>query len=830
MDLLRRYLASNSDAQETDACDIVDKLVDRFQSAIRTEDRRDSLRTLKALSKKYRLEVGTKAMPLFIESLRNDREDTDSVCYSLESLYSVMNDDDDNEQDSHELLNVPTDLGCQLTEIFIKKPENVTLVMGFVDTYEVHIRRSALRLLTVLLNNQLKETQKVILQCPRAISKLIDLLSDPREALRNDALLLLLELTKSHVTIQKIVAFENTFERLFIIMQSEGWSDGGVVVEDCLNLLFQLLDGNSANQILFKENGFVQRLLPLLDSKLDGDDHQTHWLTQKIVNVHLTMQVIRALVSPRNKSQNTRLCQTHMYNCGLLSKLCGIIMTNSVPSDVLTKAIYTLADTVRGCQVNQDYLTQVIAPSEPPQPIITILLISMVNERQALTVRTAALYCFQCYVHSNTKMQSAIVTSMLSRPPEASAPISVGQLLCGGLFSNDAPSSWFSSIAFSHCIQDNVQLKEDLLCVHLATGDGGLTSVSLLQQCFSWFQSTTHFQTKIGLLQLMCTWLAYCPAAVRCFILASPPLPPSSNTQRPPPASDSAGGSTATSPRGFNLSTLISEVSTLGNDESDTLLGGLITLLTCICILFNPSDVPGFDRKSLIDTLEKRMGLDVMLEQLNQVSKLEAFIAASRAPEPEYQNSSDLIFDYSFTKLFKRLEYEAIRAFHPLESGPNTVDLRQTDSYAAISCSRELFDGYEQKLAAKDQELHQLRSRITSLESELAELRCHAPFNDPSGAATTSSNAVVSQNHFASGTLNPSMSANEQQIRELQEKLSATQQENELIKADRDDLLVLVHDQDSQVKRLRRMVKQLGGQLEDESNDEDDPSDICDGH
>lgn len=41
----------------------------------------------------------------------------------------------------------------------------------------------------------------------------MDLLSDNREVIRNDALLLLIKLTKGHTNIQKIVAFENAYER-----------------------------------------------------------------------------------------------------------------------------------------------------------------------------------------------------------------------------------------------------------------------------------------------------------------------------------------------------------------------------------------------------------------------------------------------------------------------------------------------------------------------------------------------------------------------------------------------------------------------------------------
>ena len=53
--------------------------------------------------------------------------------------------------------------------------------------------------------------------------------------------------------LQKIVAFENAFERIFHILTVEGNSDGGVIVEDCLNLLLNLLKNNASNQNFFRE-------------------------------------------------------------------------------------------------------------------------------------------------------------------------------------------------------------------------------------------------------------------------------------------------------------------------------------------------------------------------------------------------------------------------------------------------------------------------------------------------------------------------------------------------------------------------------------------------
>lgn len=68
------------------------------------------------------------------------------------------------------------------------------------------------------------------------VLRLMDLLVDFREVICNDGVLLLQVLIRSNGVIQKIVVFENVFERLLDIILEEGNSDGGIVVEDCLIL------------------------------------------------------------------------------------------------------------------------------------------------------------------------------------------------------------------------------------------------------------------------------------------------------------------------------------------------------------------------------------------------------------------------------------------------------------------------------------------------------------------------------------------------------------------------------------------------------------------
>ena len=55
---------------------------------------------------------------------------------------------------------------------------------------------------------------QAILAAPMGVVRLMDLVSDAREAIRNEALLLLVGLTRSSPDIQKIAAFEGAFDRL----------------------------------------------------------------------------------------------------------------------------------------------------------------------------------------------------------------------------------------------------------------------------------------------------------------------------------------------------------------------------------------------------------------------------------------------------------------------------------------------------------------------------------------------------------------------------------------------------------------------------------------
>lgn len=65
-----------------------------------------------------------------------------------------------------------------------------------------------------------------------------------------EGLLVLLALAHGNQDIQKIIAFEGAFERLFGVIDNEGGSEGSIIVQDCINLINILINGNVSNQVL----------------------------------------------------------------------------------------------------------------------------------------------------------------------------------------------------------------------------------------------------------------------------------------------------------------------------------------------------------------------------------------------------------------------------------------------------------------------------------------------------------------------------------------------------------------------------------------------------
>ena len=206
-----------------------------------------------------------------------------------------------------------------------------------------------MQLIAAILAARPDRTQECILSAPLGTTRLVSVLDDPRDAVRNGmivpksfnishlmfcivGILLLTDITQYSTELQKLVAFENCFDRIFAVIESDGGlSQGGIVVQDCLSLLANLIRFNSSNQSLFRESGGVSILAKLLPSRsrteVQAQDNDYWESPQKDKNIWGTLALLRLFLV--KGSVGTQANQNSFYKYGILQKILDLAFETS---------------------------------------------------------------------------------------------------------------------------------------------------------------------------------------------------------------------------------------------------------------------------------------------------------------------------------------------------------------------------------------------------------------------------------------------------------------------------------------------------------------------
>ena len=149
--------------------------------------------------------------------------------------------------------------------------------------------------------------------------------------------MLLMALTPSYPDLQKLVAFENAFDRIFSIIDAEGsLTQGGILVQDCLSLLANLLCLNVSNQSYFRETGWVVKLAKMLKEVLleqDSSDGVAEWAKiQRDKNVWGLLSVIRLFLV--KGSVGAQASQISFWQAGLVDHVLGVAFHTSIASAI----------------------------------------------------------------------------------------------------------------------------------------------------------------------------------------------------------------------------------------------------------------------------------------------------------------------------------------------------------------------------------------------------------------------------------------------------------------------------------------------------------------
>jgi hypothetical protein len=268
----------------------------RLNSATLLEDRRAAILGLRSFAKDFPASVASGALRCLIGSLAKDGEDVDTIKVVLETLLMLFNPNESSPEASDEVV-------LWVADEFTQRQENITLLLDFVESTDFYSRLYSLQLLMAILSARTERTEECIMTAPLGMSRLVATLDDQRAAIRNECVGLLTSLTPTSVEIQKLVAFESAFERLFVIVDAEGsLAEGGRSVEDCLILVANLLRRNPSNQSLFRESGCITKLAALLEGLLQAQlsvaDVAGWAQAQRDRNVYAFLAVLRLFLVP----------------------------------------------------------------------------------------------------------------------------------------------------------------------------------------------------------------------------------------------------------------------------------------------------------------------------------------------------------------------------------------------------------------------------------------------------------------------------------------------------------------------------------------------------
>ncbi|KAL8283699.1 hypothetical protein RQP46_005494 [Phenoliferia psychrophenolica] len=474
--LARGYVALRGDTgQPQSASDTIDKLCDRLLNGSQLEDRRAALLGLKGLSRDWKSDVGSRALPILLGVLEEDAPEDVEIAKAVVETFSLLCEIE--EVDGRP---VRDDSGLRNTDVFLSTASPLHTLLNLLTSNHFYLRFFSLQLLGVLLANRSIQVQGHVLTAPGGVGRLVETLDDSREIIRNESLLLIIALTTSNADIQKLLAFEGAFDKLFAIVRQEGGiGSGGIVVQDCLAAIGGLLRWNVSNQNYFRETSCIPLLAPLLLFPQPPHTPQSlaafafqPWSEQKVINAGLVISLIRMLVGGAGSGRSGN--QKALLTSGLTRCLSELALASNAPAVLKSQSLNALADILRLSPPNQEaFAALTVTPLIPPllpssheltyssgedhgshdrdqqqRPghdgrshdpsesrwhrgvptlaVVATVALSVQGDgtpgREGLRVRAAAAGLFESYVANSTEIQLRILEAMAapSPPPEPS--------------------------------------------------------------------------------------------------------------------------------------------------------------------------------------------------------------------------------------------------------------------------------------------------------------------------------------------------------------------------------------------------------------------------
>ncbi|OAX85373.1 hypothetical protein ACJ72_00262 [Emergomyces africanus] len=707
-----RILESQAPARQT-ATDTINTLSSRLQSATLLEDRRAAILGLRSFSKEYPASVASGALRPLINSLRNDGEDVDTIKVVLETLLMLFSPNESSPEASDEI-------ALWLADEFTQRQDNITTLLELLDSKEFYSRLYSLQLMSHISSARPERTQECIFTAPLGISRLVNVLGDAREPVRNEALLLLIALTPSSAELQKLVAFENAFELIFSLIEAEGsLTHGSMVVADCLSLLGNLLALNVSNQSYFRETGCVKRLGVLLadaNREQEKANGVPEWaLEHRDKNLWGLLAIVQLFLVKGGIS--TPVNQSAFWQNGVMEQVLRTAFNTSFDIRIRAKALAACADLIRGNSALQEQFADIEVavgpmPTQPTQEPLTngdskagtyekvnvieaLLGLTLKPESvHFLDTRLAACECVKAFFSSHSGIRLHFLRRAIDGHTSGEDQIpNIFTILLQPPASRDNADPyqlWLAAVLLFHLVFEDTDAKS--LAMKVTEGDesSGEEVISCVQaiagNLISGIQRNDDIRISVAYLMLLCGLLFEDPDAINDFL-----------------------------GEGSIVQRLIQE--TKQGNSSKELLPGLSAILLGIIYEFSTKDSP-IPRPTLHQLLTSSLGREQYINRitkLRELSLVRDFEVLPQSSQSAYDGLPEVYFDKTFIDFLKDNFSRLIRA---IDRDPG-FEVPIIANGVQKGISRELVDTLRAQVEDKGQAIQKLESDLLSLERKL---------------------------------------------------------------------------------------------------------------
>ncbi|KZV69403.1 hypothetical protein PENSPDRAFT_652372 [Peniophora sp. CONT] len=409
------------------------RLSDRLSPETQLADRRASVLALKGLTRKHRPLVASQSLPGLVRIIREDAlHDPEIARAALETVYMLV--------DTTESTNngPARDVALQIAGKVLEDPGLTHATCALLGDEDFYVRFAACQLLGALLQSRPQAVQTFFLTAPGGPTRVVTLLEDSRDMLAREALHMLSMLLRKSGEIQKVLAFDGVFEKLFGIITREGGLDGGEYVEEALKCVDMLLRFNQSNQSYFLETPLPAALCSLLyfnpgvrpEDPAPQEFALQFWSPGKAVCAALVIDIIGLLLAAKGPALREGYAYTRM--------LIELSFASNAPTSVKVQALRHLpADAT-------PMLPEIVVTPYVPVPetngeewdkleaataldaLIELIMHGEYNgvdaERRAkpsMDLRASAVGVFENFIRDDS-VKEAIVAGML--PPEDAGP------------------------------------------------------------------------------------------------------------------------------------------------------------------------------------------------------------------------------------------------------------------------------------------------------------------------------------------------------------------------------------------------------------------------